>query len=83
MLPALLPLRSCVCGVVQGVKSSSQPDPFRFLPVLLGAVHAKPRRLKCSVRRVRVTDRDCSFLGLLSERALVPKLWVLLPQWWA
>lgn len=63
MVPALFPLGSCVCGVVQDIKSSSQTDPFPLPYVLSGAVRAKRRRLKCCVRRVRFTGRYCSFLG--------------------
>lgn len=44
VVPALLPLRTCGCARVQGIKSSSQTDPFPFPPVLPGAVQAEQHR---------------------------------------
>lgn len=47
MVPALFPLRSCVCGGVQGIKSSSQTDPFSACVAWSWARKATPADMKC------------------------------------
>lgn len=73
VVPALFPLRGCVCGAVQGMKSSSQADPFPC--VLPGAVHEM-------WGGVRFSGSYGSFLPFLRDRAAVPEAWVSFPEWW-